>query len=144
MGLLTTTELAFANVVATASLSQGLGLSLGNGIYRGLDNAHKKAPAVICWAQDGEGEIAYKTNVFPVNVTVFVKEIAVDTDQSQIGTLSKTIHDIFLDRDNIGNNLTQAAPNYFVFSVVPEVPRNEVEGDAHIQTFQFRIICCNT
>lgn len=147
MSLLTLTELACVNVVATASLSASLGLTIGNGIYAGLGNAdilasEDQTEAIVCWAETHEQEVCYKSNVFPVIVNIFVKEMAPDVPVAT--SVAATIFNAFLDRENIGNNLTQAVPNYLVFSVVPSGGRAEVEGDANVQTLQLKIVCCTT
>jgi hypothetical protein len=129
-----------AQVAATASLSSGLNCT----VYAGLADEEKlQEPAVICWADRSEEEIFPRSNVFRVNAQIIVREIAPDTGLASSGSLAGAVFSAFLgDRATIENNLTNAAPNYFVFSVKAGEMNYETEGDAYIQTLNLRLTCC--
>ena len=140
MTVLTATEFALAHLAATASLSNSIDCT----VYAGLTDEEKLSqPAVICWVAKSGEEIFNKANVFKVDAQIIVRETAPETGLASSGSVAGAIFSAFLgNRQTIENDLTNAAPNYFVYNVAAGEMNNEVDGDAYVQTLNLQITCC--
>lgn len=142
--ILRTTENAFAVCAQSASVSASLGLTIGSGIYTGIDNTDKVAPCVICYADSATEDFPYSA-IHHVKTHVIVKQMAYDSNVTS--SLSDTIFEAMM-LDSTGSNATKTIlnryPGYFVYDYFIESTNDSIEGDAWVQEYVFDVISALT
>jgi hypothetical protein len=130
--ILRTTENAFALLALSASLSQ----SLGYGVYTGIGNMDKPAPAIICYAENGTEDFPF-SGIYHVRTHVMVKEMAFDTDPLT-GSFADNIF-AALCNNNTKNNLN-TYPNYYVYEYFIQGTNDGFDEDTQIQEMTFDVV----
>ena len=142
--ILRTTENAFAACALSASVSASLGLTMGNGIYTGIDNTDKVAPCVVCFAESATEDFPFSA-IHHVKTHVVVKQMAFD--QSNTSSLADTIFGAMMF-DSTGSNATKTVlnryPGYFVYDYFIESTSDSVSDDAWIQEYVFDVVSALT
>lgn len=133
--ILRAVETACVQVAATASINAGLDA----GIYAGLNNEDKTAPAVIITAESATQD--FQDGPYHVRTNVSVKEMAFDTSLT-----SSLAYNILAAFENTSSavNLTNSVPSFQVFDVLSAEPRNSEAGDAWQQVVSYDIVCMLT
>jgi hypothetical protein len=137
--ILRTTELACVACAYSASLSASLGLSIDNGIYAGIDNTDKAAPAVICYSDSATEDFPFSA-IHHVRTHVMVKQIAADTLTTS--GISDTIFSAFMQ--DSGSRATKTIlnnyPGFYCYEYFITDTSDNVDGDAWVQEYVFDII----
>ena len=137
--ILRTTELACVALAYSASLSANLGLSIGSGIYAGIDNVDKAAPAVICYAESATEDFPFSA-IHHCKTHVMVKEIAYDTPVSS--SISDAVFSAFMNDSgsNSTKDILNRYPGFFCYEFFIDGTNDSTSGDAWVQEYVFDII----
>lgn len=109
--------------------------------YTGQNNEDISAPAVKVEALSAQ-EVYYGTNVFRLNVTVEVKEMAYDTDKENIGILAENVFNCFYNIKDRAGDFTNDDYGFAVFQIIPLDLSTEVVEDSLSNKHTFDFICC--
>lgn len=135
VSILRTTENAWAALVSSASVNNSLGLTLGNGIYTGIDNSDKNAPMVVCYGESAT-EVFPFSGIYNVKLRAIVKEMASDTTNTS--SLANTIFSASLS-DNTQTILNQY-PGFYCYSYWVEDTSDKTDVDAWEQEYVFNCV----
>ena len=108
--------------------------------YTGVNNEDKDAPAVIVSARVGN-EVVYGTNVYSMEVSLLVKEMAADTNKADIGVLAANVFNVFYDPART-TNFTNTSIGFATFQVQPGAVDTEVDADTMVNKFTATLIGC--
>jgi len=133
--ILRQTENACAALAYSASVSASLGLTFGNGIYTGLDNEDKDAPAVVCFAESATEDFPF-SGMYRVKTHILIKEMAADTSMSS--SLATTMFEAFCNSGTKG--VLNQYSGYFVYEYFIDGTHDLTNGDANIQQYDFEIV----
>jgi len=137
--ILRTTELACAALAYSASVTSGLGLTIDKGIYAGISNVDKEAPAIICFCDNATEDFPF-SGISHCKTHVLVKQIAYDT--STTSSLSDTIFNAFCSGSNgvYAKDILNRYPGFFCYEYFIEGTSDSMSGDAWVQEYVFDII----
>ena len=141
--ILRTTELACVLLAYSASLSASLGLSIGHGIYAGIDNVDKEAPCIICYAESANEEVPY-SGMYHVKTHIVVKQIAYDSSVSS--SMSDAVFSTFCSGSNgdYAKDILNRYPGFFCYDYFIDGTTDNTAGDSWIQEYSFDIVSALT
>jgi hypothetical protein len=137
--ILRTTELACVALAYSASLSANLGLTIDNGIYAGISNTDKQAPAVICYTESATEDFPF-SGIHHCRTHVMVKQIAYDTSTSS--SLSDAVFGTFCSGSNgaYAKDILNRYPGFFCYEYFIDGTSDSVDGDAWVEEYVFDIV----